>query len=327
MRFSLLAALLVFSLPVFSQHVIQGQTINRSDNKPIPFANIGIENTPVGTLSNEDGSFQIVVPSKYESDTILFSALGFERKSIAVLHLNPNEVHMISLQEKPITLKPVFVSAKKEKTKSYALGNRYTKGGFLYADSVSTGAAMALFIDNKYPSYYKGLNYPVMVEKVRVFIDKNSIDCFRLRVRFLQRDSVTNLPDKDLLSENVMITSSTKKGWLEVDLSRYHFVAHEPFYLVIEWIMDDQDRLALVNEYAQFRRTYPSRVKRDSTVVDGKKIGFWSYHDFSPGTHLGVSTIPFSLDHYSCYYRTNSFGEWKRSPAILTARVDVISLH
>lgn len=122
MRFSLLAALLVFSLPVFSQHVIQGQTINRSDNKPIPFANIGIENTPVGTLSNEDGSFQIVVPSKYESDTILFSALGFERKSIAVLHLNPNEVHMISLQEKPTTLKPVFVSAKKEKNQIIRTG-------------------------------------------------------------------------------------------------------------------------------------------------------------------------------------------------------------
>jgi hypothetical protein len=319
----MLAVLILLNTHCFSQHIINGKLINHTDSKPIPYANIGIENSPVGTLSNEDGSFQIFVPEKYDGDTILFSALGFKRRHVPVSVLTQALTNEIIMEEEPTILEQVIVSSKKKKIKSYALGNRFTQGGFLYADSISAGAAMALLIDNKYPSYHKDLSYPFTLKKVNIFIDKNSEENFKLRLRFLQRDAISDLPDKDLLKENIIVTSSIKKGWLEFDLLPYRFVASKPFYLVIEWIMEDKDRLALLNEYAEYRKANPAMVTHDSTVVDGKKIGFMSYHHFSPGTHLGVSPNPFSLNNYTCYYRTNSFGEWKRSPVVLTARVEV----
>jgi CarboxypepD_reg-like domain len=325
-KYGCLIALLFLSVNCFSQHIVKGRIVNGTDSKPIPYANIGIINSSVGTLSNEDGTFLISIPIKHRQDTLLFSALGYDRQFIPVLSLFNERDLVISLAEKVIILEQVIVSAKKKKEKSYLLGNRFTNGGFLYADSVSAGAAMALMIENKYPAYHSDLTFPCFVEDINIYIHKNSVDNFKIRVRFLKHDLLTGQPDDDLLAENVIVTSSIRKGWIKVDLRSYHLIVNESFFLVLEWIMDDKDRLALVNQYAAYRKTNPDQVKADSTLVDGKKIGFWSYLNFSPGTRLGVSSLPFSLQNYTCYYRTNSFGEWKRAPVILTARVSVSPL-
>lgn len=316
-------SILLLNINCFSQHIIKGRLTSSVDRKPIPYANIGIINSSVGTLSNEDGTFQISIPHKHGQDTILFAALGYGRQSFPVTSLLNEGGLVITLQEKVTTLKQVVVSAKKKKEKSYLLGNRFTSGGFLYADSVSAGAAMALLIENKYPSYHTELTFPITLEEVNMYIDKNSENDFKIRIRFLERDSLSGQPGNDLLIENIIVNSSIKKGWISVDLMPYHLTMNNPFFLVFEWIMEDTDRLALLDQYAHFRKTNPDKVWADSTVVDGKKIGFWSYANFSPGTHLGISAIPFSLQNYTSYYRTNSFGEWKRAPVILTARVSV----
>lgn len=326
-RLTVSVLLLLSTISCFSQVSIVGRISNNVDGNPIPYVNIGIERSPVGTLSNMDGSFQLSIPEKYLQDTVLFSALGYERQAIAIQSLMKNTTLKIVLQEKITTLDQITVRAKKSKGKSFMLGNRFTKGGFLYADSLSAGAAMALLIDNKYPSYHADLHYPFYLEKLNIFIDKNSISTFKMRVRFLDRDTLSGLPTIDLFAKDIIITSSIKKGWFDIDLTHFGLQIDKPFFLAIEWIMEDQDRLSLLNQYAVYKRENPDKVYSDSTIVAGKKVGYWNYVDFTPGTHLGVSPLPFSLQHYTCYYRTNSFGEWKRAPVILTARLSVSSLE
>jgi hypothetical protein len=311
---------------VFSQEIITGHLLGGTVGQPVAYGNIGIVNTPVGTLSNEDGTFLISIPVRYFSDSLIFSALGYQSQSISIRSLLTKKNVEVVLTEKAIVLNEVVVKGRKKSKKTYELGNRYTKGGFLYADSTSSGAAIALLIDNKYPSYHSGLKSPYFLEEVRVFISRNSIDNFKLRIRFYARDSVSALPSADLFSENIILTSSVKNGWLKIDLTPYNLSVAPPFFLSVEWIMDQQDRLELLNQYATFRKDHPDKVVADSTVVEGKKIGFWSYLGFDPGTHLGVSPIPFSLQNYECYYRMNSFGAWNRAPVILTARVLVSPL-
>ena len=137
---------------------------------------------------------------------------------------------------------------------------------------------MALLIDNKYPAYQEDLHYPFHVEKLNIFIDKNSISTFKMRVRFLDRDSLSGQPTVDLFPKDIMITSSIKKGWLDIDLTRYGLVITKPFFLAIEWIMEDRDRLSLLNESAVYKRENPDKVYSDSTIVDGKKVGYWEFY-------------------------------------------------
>ena len=61
---SVLLTLIFFTttVPIFSQELIRGQLLDQQTNKPVPYANIGILNANVGTISNEDGNFSINIP-------------------------------------------------------------------------------------------------------------------------------------------------------------------------------------------------------------------------------------------------------------------------
>jgi len=312
---------LLSALHSFSQ-TVSGKVLAQPGKEPMAFVNIGILNSTVGTITNQDGTFSLHIPVAHLDDTLLVSALGYGRRYVPVKALlgKSSEIY---LSEKVMTLQPVTVSARKDKQKSFALGNRFTKGGFLYADSVSSGAAMALLIENKYPAFHEDLEFPVYLEKAILFIDKNSMNPFRIRIRIMEYDSISGFPGRDLLTESVIETSSMKYGWLDFDLTSYHVQVDRPFFLVFEWIMEDKDRLNLLHHYATYRKNNPDKVTADTIIVRGEKIGFRNYLQFSPGTHFGISATPFSLKHYRSCYRLNSFGEWKNAPVVLSARISV----
>jgi hypothetical protein len=114
---------------------------------------------------------------------------------------------------------------------------------------------MALLIENKYPAYHADLAFPVFTEKALLRISANTFDEFKVRIRFLAVDSVTNLPGKDLFNENVIATSSMKSGWVTFDLSSLNFRIDAPsFLLVFEWILDDNARLNLSNLYKRYQK-------------------------------------------------------------------------
>ena len=48
------------------------------------YTNIGIVNTGIGTISNEDGTFSLQVPEQNSNDTLLFSAIGFRKRHFPI---------------------------------------------------------------------------------------------------------------------------------------------------------------------------------------------------------------------------------------------------
>jgi hypothetical protein len=323
-----LVVLFVFALPLisFSQSTtIKGVLISLNDKSPIAYANIGILNTPVGTISNDDGTFELSVPEKFKQDEVLFAALGYERRSFRLSELLARQDNVIALTEQITVLHNVTVKSPKAKPAVLAeLGNQYHNEGSIYADSAAAGSAMALLIENKYPAYSPALRTPYHIREAKLRISHNTFDKFRVRIRFLSVDSLTGLPDKDLVNQNIIALSGMKKGWLKFDLTRYNIRISQPsFYLVFEWLIEDSDRLLLLEQYKEFRRQFPRRVTVDTLEVDGEKITFNSWHGFRAGTSFGSSSVKFSRDNYKCFYRGNSYGKWKRSSFILAARVTV----
>ena len=68
--------------------VVRGMVVDARTQEPIPYANIGILDTEIGTLSNEDGSFSIKIPIEYQVKNLLFSSVGYKRKSIPLLTIS-----------------------------------------------------------------------------------------------------------------------------------------------------------------------------------------------------------------------------------------------
>ena len=320
-----IAVFFVTTPNVHSQKIIRGKVMEQQGNVPISYVNIGIVNSSIGTISNQDGTFIIKIPEGRLGDTVTFSAIGYVRKQIPVGLFTENEIVTIFLHQRIEVMKEVIVSSKKEKRKNFDLGNRYYKWGLNLspAEDATAGASVALLIQNKYPSYNKDLTYPVFLQTAKVRIADNTTGDFKIRVRLYDLDSLTGLPANDMLNESIVLESKIKKGWLNFDLSKYNLQVSGPFFIAFEWILEEDERNELKEIYREFEKSYPDRVRMDTTIVDGEKLVAPNYINFLPGTSFGVSRIPFSLSNYQCFSRTNSLGEWKRAPYIVAARVTV----
>ena len=310
----------------FGQIVIQGRILNKETQEPISYANIGISNSNVGTLSNLDGSFSIPIPSKFNRDTLIFSALGFAKRAIPMQFISQQEQLTVFLFEKTTLLNSVVISEKKQRNKIFELGNSSFKGGVIVTDTTYAGRSVSLLIENKQPYFQKDLTFPVYLEKARLRIFKNNLESIKFRLRVNDVDSITGKPANDLLSQSIIVESTIRKGWLEFDLSHLNFQVSKPFFLTFEQILDLKDRTLIADGYRKFIREYPEKVKFDTIEIDGKKevrkIIKGSGLDL-PGTFIAIAVSKTASDYYTSFVRETSFGEWKKVRGIVTATVSL----
>ncbi|WP_282126654.1 carboxypeptidase-like regulatory domain-containing protein [Marinifilum flexuosum] len=88
--------LLLLSSTAKSQYQVNSKVIDKESGKAIPFANITIANTTKGTMSNQEGDFQLYIPLSGLNTRVLISSLGYKSVSI-----HPKKI------EKTIELTPV----------------------------------------------------------------------------------------------------------------------------------------------------------------------------------------------------------------------------
>lgn len=69
-----------------AQDVIKG-TILDQNNNPVPYVNIGVLNTAIGTVSQENGQFELVVDQVKATDTIKISTIGFSSRAFVLQNL------------------------------------------------------------------------------------------------------------------------------------------------------------------------------------------------------------------------------------------------
>ncbi len=109
---SLLLYLLIsqFTLANDLNHAIIGKVVDQSNN-PIPFANIYIENSTIGTNSSVDGKFQLSNLS-YSKATVVIKSIGYVEKKITVDFSKSRTVELhIKLEEEKIGLNEVVIKA------------------------------------------------------------------------------------------------------------------------------------------------------------------------------------------------------------------------
>ena len=321
----MLKGLILFIITVqfsYSQTIIKGKVLDQSVGKPIAYANIGIVNTSVGTISNEDGTFALKLPDRNKYDSVLFSAIGYERKNVSIQSLFASDVTIL-LEEKIVQLNEVTIPSKREKNKHFELGNSSCKGGVLETDTTYSGASIALLIDNINP-HYEDLEFPVYLEQARIRIYRNNLLSFKLRLRLYSLDSLTNQPGEDLLDKSVVVESSMRNGWLEFDLSSFKFLVSKPFFIAFERILTESDRTIIATSYKEFKRNNPNKVKVDTILFEGKKVVREMLMGGGidlPGTFIGIATAESVQERKTCFTRKSSFDKWEKVRGILSATV------
>jgi len=90
---------------------IEAQVLDKETNEPLPFTNVIIEGTSIGTITNEEGVFELSFNKKHASKNIIFSFVGYKNSVLPVTTFNdPKKI--IHLKSTSTSLEEIVVTAK-----------------------------------------------------------------------------------------------------------------------------------------------------------------------------------------------------------------------
>ncbi len=109
-----LASVAAVSGTLMAQTHIEGTVTDSKTGDVLPFVNIAISGTTVGTISDINGEFQLSVPDAHAGKEVVFSSVGFSlvRKNVSDL---ANQHASIQLQPMDLNIEEVVVVDKSEK--------------------------------------------------------------------------------------------------------------------------------------------------------------------------------------------------------------------
>jgi len=224
--FSTLLALLC-AYTTIAQISIAGQVIDPKTEMPIPYVSIGIANTSIGTVSNDQGKYKLQI--KDPSSLVIFSAIGYE--TVEVVGSDLTDQSDISMQSKDYDLESIEIIAKKfeGEDRIYGVRNK-TRGHSIGFGSRNLGTEIGALIRIKEATYIKSANF---------VLNHTNGDSLLFRV------NIYNYQDKNIgeniLKENVLLRTAQKKGAISIDLSAYDIILENDVLLALEWIRDDGD--------------------------------------------------------------------------------------
>jgi len=83
------------NVPELQTHfTVKGFLFDPETEAPLIFASVTILNSTVGTITNQDGEFQLKVPDSLQYHTVRFSHIGFENKEIELALLKDNVINL-----------------------------------------------------------------------------------------------------------------------------------------------------------------------------------------------------------------------------------------
>lgn len=205
--------------------ILIGVVKDKKTKEIIPYVNIVYLEKNYGTTSDIKGEFKF--PKLKEYSIIKISALGYKDSLINIEQLS-NLV--IFLEPEPFQLSEVTILAKRNtKSKLKFTGPFYNKHNSIWKRSIGSQIAILIQDESKIGSY---------IEKIKYQIKKDlDYDCHAYhRIRVLSNSNL-NIPQKDIIDENIIINPLKFQSTVEVNISKYNLeLPKEGIWICIEWI-------------------------------------------------------------------------------------------
>lgn len=225
----LLFICIIYFSDSFSQ-MYSVQLINKDNGEPIEYANIGIVNKNIGTVSNTKGEFNIELNSKYDNDTLYISCIGYERKAYSISKFKSsfrnNDQCIVELQPKIYVLDEVLV--RPSNMRIYTLGNfceaNSAYGNAFYSKELGTEIGVLINLPDNTNNAY--------LQNFRFYVGKFTFDKFPVRL------NVYNLkngkPNENILTQPIFI-ELTSVGEYIIELEKYQIKTNGDFFISLEY--------------------------------------------------------------------------------------------
>lgn len=250
MRHSFL--LFLISLTAVGQsRITKGFVFDYFTKQPIPYVNLSILESQVGTSTDEDGSYVLEIQEKNLNKYIHLSSLGYQDSIISVVEFIKEE--KIYLKVKTEMLEEVLISKKIEQQflEVNPIKKKDIKSGL---PGFEHPIIAALFFP--YEDIYQSTEN---LNSIKLYIRhtwyyKNRPSKFRLRLFSIDNNG---FPGKDLVSESIIIETDEKQKEIEIDVSKYNLMfPKDGFYVGLEWLY------IAFNEYDDYYITEGTKEKK-----------------------------------------------------------------
>ncbi len=204
--------LLFISHEIICQRVIKGTITAKETGEPLPFTHITLSNRMMGTVTNLNGQFKLIVPEKHQNESVIFSFIGYENKKI-----NLNDISdelFIQLEKDKFLLKEAIVIGYTGKSlieKAIQLipknfqGNEHISKGFYRV--ISQKESEYVHLSEAEFEIYKpeqGTKNLFKLNKIRAIRDmqgSHGVIIGQTPSSLINSDIVNNLEESDLLSK------------------------------------------------------------------------------------------------------------------------------
>lgn len=205
---------LFISIFSFAQEqVTKGIVLDKDTNNPIPYVNISILESQIGTSSDEDGSYNLIVSEKDFNRYVHLSSLGYKDTTLTVISF---------LKLKSILLKP-SVEELNEVVISNKFENKFTEINKIKKKRLRGGYAPGmkpwiLALHFPYDEKYSTTRY---LKELTVYVNRSSFikkHKSKFRIRIYEVDDI-GMPGEDLLTDDIVVETTKKQKEVLIDLS------------------------------------------------------------------------------------------------------------
>jgi hypothetical protein len=227
-----LAIILLISFNTISsqEKVIKGLVLDSLET-PIQYANIGVLNKPIGTVSNIKGEFILNIDNSYILDTLKISSLSFKSKEFVIKDLYENSNLTIYLENYTEELEEVVISSNNLKTYTKGKEKTKTKNEVLFATPEIKNINLGSQIGRKFSI---GKKKSSLLKEFMFYIKKNNFEKIKFRINIYNINK--NIPLKRINEIDIYTDVENITGWVKVNLTDYDITVKEDIIITIEWI-------------------------------------------------------------------------------------------
>ncbi|HMI07184.1 MAG TPA: carboxypeptidase-like regulatory domain-containing protein [Flavobacterium sp.] len=264
-NYSFFVLLLLVSFSGLSQ--IKGVVKDSITGMPIPYVTISVENENFGTTSEENGEFAIHVSGK--SRNLVFSALGFERKTVGI-----SKIAEVKLKPTAFQLEEIVI-LKRYETRQKEIGRS--------ENQIQQAFDNAPRIDIKFFPYLPAYKKTKFLKQVGIVTD-SKIDDATFKIHIYSVDA-NGYPGEELLDKDFIVSvdkgvSKTKFNLMKFNLripKQGVFIGFEKLMIAknkVEKTIADPNTKGTQTQITYYPMMLYDNVKRDFgfTFMNGKWI-------------------------------------------------------
>lgn len=201
---------------------------------PLAYANVGIVNKPVGTVTDEQGQFQLYLTGAVlPTDSLRVSLLGYSSQIVPIAGISREGSDQLRFTLSARTTALAEVSIRTAKLKQKIVGNTNTKASMKTDFAISTRPRQNLGaeIGRVFPIPKKG----AFLDEFTFFVSANNFDSTRLRINVYSLHK--NYPADYLLERPIYVTMKPRQtGWITVDLRAHNLYVTDDVAVGVEWV-------------------------------------------------------------------------------------------